>query len=242
MSAGRCNICRISVVERDVKIGEMAHIIAKRMGGPRGRGELTGQRDGYENLILLCPNHHAEVDRNEIKYPPHELHRIKAEHENYISKLLNTQHQGRGMDVQGLSALVQHLPLTRIPSLLQRLPEIFEMEIIDAKDACLNFEIEFPHCRPFSDSTLEAYFSAFLKDLCEVVDCAYLITNSHESFYEPNSYRHNLHLARNLTSEQVNWISGEVDARRSRLLEKNGELISYLKRSYSEINLSKAFG
>lgn len=33
LAAGRCSICKIEIVQRDVKIGEMAHIIAKRRGG-----------------------------------------------------------------------------------------------------------------------------------------------------------------------------------------------------------------
>lgn len=44
-----------------VVIGEMAHVIAKKPDGPRGRPE--GGEDTYENLILLCPTHHTLVDK-----------------------------------------------------------------------------------------------------------------------------------------------------------------------------------
>lgn len=42
-------------------IGEMAHVIAKKPDGPRGLA--GGGEDTYENLILLCPTHHTEIDK-----------------------------------------------------------------------------------------------------------------------------------------------------------------------------------
>jgi hypothetical protein len=64
-------------------IGEMAHIIAKRPKGPRGRD--GGGSNTYNNLILLCPTCHTRVD----KAPPGEcpkelLRKWKAEHERQI--------------------------------------------------------------------------------------------------------------------------------------------------------------
>ncbi len=42
-------------------IGEMAHVIAKKPDGPRGTA--TGGDNTYDNLILLCPTHHTEIDK-----------------------------------------------------------------------------------------------------------------------------------------------------------------------------------
>src|SRR5205823_1712220 len=45
------------------QIGEMAHLIARSIKGPRGEGPLAeSARDTYENHILLCPTCHTEID------------------------------------------------------------------------------------------------------------------------------------------------------------------------------------
>lgn len=54
----------------------MAHIIAKSENGPRGNN--LPEDNTYDNLILLCPNHHKTVDKNPLEYPPEEkLKQIK---------------------------------------------------------------------------------------------------------------------------------------------------------------------
>ena len=69
-----------------VIIGEMAHVIARRPGGPRGK--TCAENNRYENLIFLCPNHHTIVDRAEADFPPELLQRWKAEHEKRVQSAL----------------------------------------------------------------------------------------------------------------------------------------------------------
>lgn len=64
-------------------VGEMAHVIAKKPRGPRGRPE--GGDDTYANLILLCPTCHRIIDKApEGEYPEDQLYRWKTEHEDRI--------------------------------------------------------------------------------------------------------------------------------------------------------------
>jgi 5-methylcytosine-specific restriction endonuclease McrA len=63
-------------------IGEMAHIIARSVDGPRGQTQPGA--DTYDNLILLCPTCHTLVDKGPSQYPPDLLHRWKADHEKEI--------------------------------------------------------------------------------------------------------------------------------------------------------------
>ncbi|WP_299298546.1 hypothetical protein [uncultured Tateyamaria sp.] len=64
-------------------VGEMAHQIAQKPGGPRG--VPGGGSDTYENLILLCPTHHTEIDKAPIETFPHEmLAKWKTEHESWV--------------------------------------------------------------------------------------------------------------------------------------------------------------
>ncbi|MFJ3050767.1 HNH endonuclease [Pseudomonas nitroreducens] len=67
-------------------VGEMAHIIAKSEGGPRGiRG---GGSDTYANLILLCPTCHRTIDKApEGTFPEDRILQWKTEHEKAISNI-----------------------------------------------------------------------------------------------------------------------------------------------------------
>lgn len=72
-----------STASNPVALGEMAHMIAKKPGGPRGIA--GGGSDSYDNLILLCPTHHKEIDKaDEGVYPPEKLRQWKASHEENI--------------------------------------------------------------------------------------------------------------------------------------------------------------
>lgn len=64
-------------------VGEMAHVIARRPGGPRGA--FVGGSDSYVNLILLCPTCHRKVDKAPPgQYPADMLLCWKEEHETAI--------------------------------------------------------------------------------------------------------------------------------------------------------------
>jgi len=90
LAAGRCSKpgCEeecITFLDPDdpTVIGEMAHVIARKPDGPRGVPD--GGDDTYENLILLCPTHHRQVDKaHEGVYPATALHRWKQRHEERV--------------------------------------------------------------------------------------------------------------------------------------------------------------
>jgi hypothetical protein len=63
-------------------IGEICHIKARSEKGPRDDPTLSdAERHGFENLILLCRNHHKMVDDDPAKYTVEWLKRIKQQHE-----------------------------------------------------------------------------------------------------------------------------------------------------------------
>ena len=73
-------------------IGEMAHICGEKPNSNRHDTRQTqDQRDDYQNLILLCPTHHALIDRkeNETEYSVEVLKKIKLDHEQSIKKQLD---------------------------------------------------------------------------------------------------------------------------------------------------------
>lgn len=90
-AGGKCSICKVelSPIDSHSILGEMAHIIAQSPNGPRGSQKLsTSGRDQYENLILLCPNHHKTIDNDFTKWTIDKLKKTKAEHELWVNERL----------------------------------------------------------------------------------------------------------------------------------------------------------
>ena len=68
-------------------LGEMAHIIARQPTGRRG--VPGGGSNAYDNLILLCPTHHTEIDKApEGTFPVEVLHHWKQAHERRVREAL----------------------------------------------------------------------------------------------------------------------------------------------------------
>lgn len=63
-------------------VGELCHIYSDRENGPRGRvGLVENEYNAYENLIMLCPNHHTIVDGQHEAYSAETLKAWKQKHE-----------------------------------------------------------------------------------------------------------------------------------------------------------------
>ena len=100
-AAGMCSMpdCRINLVaessgekqSRNALIGENCHIVATKTKGPRGKSVLSkADRDRYSNLILLCKNHHGEIDQNPADWPVELLHKVKSDHELWVETQLRS--------------------------------------------------------------------------------------------------------------------------------------------------------
>lgn len=67
---------------RGVFVGKVAHITAAEKGGPRFDAGLTNeQRRSGDNLVLVCANHHDEVDQDLKRWTLQALKDVKAGHE-----------------------------------------------------------------------------------------------------------------------------------------------------------------
>lgn len=96
-AAARCSMpdCKLTLVLDETEaddpalIGEMAHMVAESEDGPRGQSPLkTDERDHYSNLILLCRNHHREIDAQPDTWSVPRLREIKAHHETWVKASL----------------------------------------------------------------------------------------------------------------------------------------------------------
>ncbi len=75
-------------------LGEMAHIKGEKAGSNRYQASQTNEeRNGYENLILLCPNHHTMIDKpeNEKEYSVDVLLKMKIMHEDSVTRRLEVK-------------------------------------------------------------------------------------------------------------------------------------------------------
>lgn len=101
-SGNRCSICKTELFAKksekdEVNIGEECHIISSKPNGPRHNPELT-EYDNYENLILLCRNHHKEIDELHETYSEEVLRFIKTKHENWINSTLKKAFKKKAKD------------------------------------------------------------------------------------------------------------------------------------------------
>ena len=93
LSAGRCAICKIELIGTDnLNIGQECHIISSKPSGPRYMPDLDNYND-YDNFILLCANHHKEIDTDVKSYSVSRLKQIKKEHEQSVAKRLKEENK-----------------------------------------------------------------------------------------------------------------------------------------------------
>ena len=77
--------------QSDFNLGEECHIVSSKPNGPRHEGGWENY-DVYENLILLCRNHHKTIDdiSNIFLFPKESLIDIKSKHEAWVKEELST--------------------------------------------------------------------------------------------------------------------------------------------------------
>lgn len=68
-------------------IGDECHIVSPVLGGPRA-GMPLDDLDGYDNLVLLCPNDHRLIDTLVAEYPRERVLAIKRAHEDWVGTTL----------------------------------------------------------------------------------------------------------------------------------------------------------
>jgi guanylate kinase len=92
-AGGRCAFPHkreLSFADTGQLFGRMAHIVARSSRGARGADSAytEEQLDEYNNLILLCPNHHDEVDTNSPEWTVARLRELKEQHEEWVRRQL----------------------------------------------------------------------------------------------------------------------------------------------------------
>jgi len=111
-AANRCAICQTPLSrpgtshDPEAVIGVEAHIVGARPGSARHREVDADWRDGYKNRILLCPNHHVQIDRQPHEWSEARLVELKHRHEDLMRR--RTAHgQRSGIVLEGPPAGTQ---------------------------------------------------------------------------------------------------------------------------------------
>ena len=83
----RIHACSEIIVDRNhgVLVGKIAHIKARREGGPRfDKNQTEDQNRSAANLIALCGKHHDIVDARTDIYTTARLEELKRDHEEKV--------------------------------------------------------------------------------------------------------------------------------------------------------------
>lgn len=94
-AGGRCEfdgcnkyLFRHHLTHAEENFSQMAHIVAFKPDGPRGRsGKRPKDINNADNLMLLCPECHHLIDRRPDDFPREALEKYKKEHEERILRL-----------------------------------------------------------------------------------------------------------------------------------------------------------
>lgn len=114
-SGNRCSMCDLILTMKiesgkNIIVGEEAHIISKKINGPRH--EKLENYDTYENLILLCPNHHSIIDKNPDDYTVERIKSLKEKHEKKIAEKVSTPGQHVGYTIYSNAKIKAELILS----------------------------------------------------------------------------------------------------------------------------------
>ncbi|VVM46141.1 HNH endonuclease signature motif containing protein [Pseudomonas crudilactis] len=240
LAAGRCSICKLNVFLNDVHIGEMAHIIAKSTNGTRGGEELSHGRNSYENLILLCANHHTEVDQNPQRYPVNELNRIKSEHERVAASVFESPRE-RQNDVDFLSLFMRFVPFTRLRYFTDGLPISVSLNLCAVGDTFDALLIDNPHLYPLNDSGLQTRFDSFIKSyyaLWSLIAGFTKVDGRHQAHFSQANDRGDLHMEkRHLPYAEVVKLSKKINTRNHEFIAEHAGLIDFIRKNFKEVDL-----
>lgn len=83
-----CNLFKDKLTWAELNNSNVAHIVASSPDGPRGSEDSYRLSDKYENLMLVCPTHHKEIDTDTETYTVERLMKMKQEQELRVEELL----------------------------------------------------------------------------------------------------------------------------------------------------------
>lgn len=160
-SGGSCAICKHELTkkvdEKHLVLGQECHIRSPKVNGPRYDSNFPKDKlDAPENLILLCRNHHKEIDDFPIKHSIESLEKIKADHELTI-------HNRSQQEIPQIKVVKssKHLPAIQITS---------GMQLIDMASGAAGYAYAFDETENDEIYELIKNFLSYIEDLDIISD------------------------------------------------------------------------
>lgn len=118
LCGGKCEFrgCEKSIVEDmltgdKVNFSNYAHIIASSANGPRGDKILSSKlSNDVNNIMVLCRDHHKEIDDLPEKYTVDILKNMKSEHENYVREIMKIKKERKVMGIKYTFSISDRVP------------------------------------------------------------------------------------------------------------------------------------
>lgn len=159
-SGNRCALCQDELIASHdngishLNIGEECHIISSQIMGPRYNSAFSNH-DSYDNLILLCCNHHKTIDELTSLYTVEVLMSIKAYHELWVASVLTKASNHAKVD----------LPKIKL------LPRIISgKQLIDLINGSHGWLMDHDELKTEEEVDLMSYFLQNLKDWADIFD------------------------------------------------------------------------
>jgi hypothetical protein len=97
-AGSRCSLCNKELTQIEgfeTIVGQEAHIRSKKANGPRYELDFPADKiDAYENMILMCQEHHTLIDANVDSFPAKALEEMKRRHEARVDRALSPKQAG----------------------------------------------------------------------------------------------------------------------------------------------------
>lgn len=164
-SGNRCAMCRCPLVEpsahdddRDTVVGIECHIVSGAGNGPRAGLLSADLIDQIENLLLLCPNHHAVVDAQPAKYTVERLRQIKRDHEKWVRSELEPEKKLPRFDARFSGA----------PGKVTLQPILSGSQLLDLVGSVYAFHFDHPEPRDTEEAKEIADFLQHVQDMGDI--------------------------------------------------------------------------
>lgn len=150
------------------------------------------------------------------------------------------------MDLGGLQTFMKFFPFTQIVALTDGLPERFNHRLLYLDEVFDNFAKDNVHLRPFSDPTLEQFYSSFQHSISELVNYEQYAIINRKNVYLPGTLTaaapHFSYLNRELNQDERKKACQQVQKLLQALATSYYALLDYLRSTYPEINLASFVG
>jgi hypothetical protein len=171
-------------------IADICHIEAHSLGGPRYNPmQNEDEREGFENLLLICGIHHPVIDNEHEYYTVAVLKKIKADHEQ---KYIN--------DIEPTNEVLEKL----LQTITKNDKEIYINMLSSEIELCINtFELDRPRLLPvdrWTSAVNSGALELFRDDELGALSRIYQKIKDYNSFLE--SERFNRHTWAELEQEK----------------------------------------